>query len=139
MLLYTLSLEGIILFTNYKTATWLQNKSPDEKEELFRKARKLAPELKWMYPSRWQQLLEDRAQVLKEKQLALQKLQEKHLKEKEKRTEDIIVYGLWQTEIQVTEGLKKLRTNADKLKALKCQLDFRKKVPEQRAQRTYIF
>ena len=39
MLLYTLSLEGIILFTNYKTATWLQNKSPDEKEKLFRKAR----------------------------------------------------------------------------------------------------
>ena len=28
-------------------------------------------------------------------------------------------YGLWQTEIQVTEGLK-LRTKADKLK---CQLD----------------
>ena len=80
-----------------------------------------------MYTSRQQQLLEDQAQVLKEKQLALQKLQEKHIKEKEKKMEDIMVYGLWQTEIHITEGLKKLITNADPLKALKCQLDFRKK------------
>ena len=35
----TLSLEGIILFSNNKTATWLQDKSPKEKEELFQKAR----------------------------------------------------------------------------------------------------
>ena len=41
--------------------------------------------------------------------------------------EDIMVYGFWQTEEQITEGLKKLRTDAEKLKALKCQLDFRKK------------
>ena len=80
-----------------------------------------------MYTSRWQQLLEDWAQVLKEKQLALQKLQEKRIKEKEKILEDIMVYGLWQTEIHITEGLKKLKTDADQLKALKYQLDFRKK------------
>ena len=85
-----------------------------------------------MYASRREQLLEDRAQVLKEKQIALQKLQEKRLREKEKITDDIMVYGLWQTDVQITEGLKKLRTNAYKLKALKCQLDFRKKVLEQK-------
>ena len=135
----TLSLEGIILLSNNKTASWLLNKSSEEKEELFRKARKLAPEFKQMYTSRRQQLLEDRAQVLKEKQLALQKLQEKRLKEKEKITEDIMVYGLWQTEIQITEGLKMLRTNADKLKALKCQLDFRKKVLEQKGPKEVFF
>ena len=43
------------------------------------------------------------------KQLAIQKLQEKCLKEKEKITQDIMVSGLWQTEIQMTEGFKKLR------------------------------
>ena len=50
-----------------------------------------------------------------------------------------MVYELWQTEIQVTEGLKKLRTNADKLKALKCQLDFRKKVLEQKGPKEVYF
>ena len=61
----TLSLEGIILFSNNKTATWLHNKSAEEK--LFRKVRKLVPEFKQMYTSRRQQLLllEDQAQVLK--------------------------------------------------------------------------
>ena len=92
-----------------------------------------------MYTSRQQQLLEDQAQVLKEKQLALQKLQEKHIKEKEKKMEDIMVYGLWQTEIHITEGLKKLITNADRLKALKCQLDFRKKVLEQKGLKKTFF
>ena len=120
-------LEGLILFSNNKTA----KKSPEEKEEFFRKARRLATEFKRMYAFRREQLLEDRAQVLKEKQLALQKLQEKRLREKEKITDDIMVYGLWQTEVQITVGLEKFRTNADKLKALKCQLDFRKKVLEE--------
>lgn len=92
-----------------------------------------------MYTSRREQLLEDWALVLKEKQLALQKLQEKRLKEKEKITQDIMVYGLWQTETQVTEGLEKLRTNADRLKALKCQLEFRKKVLEQKAPKEIFF
>ena len=31
----TLSLEALILFSNNKTTTWLQNKSPKEKERLF--------------------------------------------------------------------------------------------------------
>lgn len=50
-----------------------------------------------------------------------------------------MVYGLWQTETQVTEGLEKLRTNADRLKALKCQLEFRKKVLEQKAPKEIFF
>ena len=37
------------------------------------------------------------------------------------------------------EGLKKLRSNSDKLKALKCQLDFRKKVLEQQAPKEVFF
>ena len=47
-----------------------------------------------MYTSRREQLLEDWALVLKEKQLALQKLQEKRLKEKEK-IDNTGYHGLW--------------------------------------------
>ena len=42
-----------------------------------------------------------------------------------------MVYGLWQNESQVTSGLEKLSSTSEKLKALKCQLDFRNKVLEQ--------
>ena len=93
---------------------------------MFTKARKIAPEFKDLYKFRRKQLLEDRAKVLHGKQLALQKLQEK-FREKEQLTEEIMVYGLWQNKSQVTSALEKMRSNTEKLKALKCQLDFRKK------------
>lgn len=41
------------------------------------------------------QLLEDQAKVLREKQIASQKLQEKKFQEKEELTEEIMLFGLW--------------------------------------------
>ena len=73
----TLALEGIILFSNNKTARWLREKSTEDREVLFAKARKIGPEFKSLYKLRRKQLLEDRAKVLREKQIALQKLEEK--------------------------------------------------------------
>ena len=127
------------MFSNNKTAQWLRDKSPEEREIWFTKARKIAPEFKDLYKFRRKQLLEDRAKVLHGKQLALQKLQEKKFREKEQLTEEIMVYGLWQNESQVTSALEKMRSNTQKLKALKCQLDFRKKVLEQSGPRELFF
>ena len=79
----TLALEGIILFSNNKTARWLREKSTEDREMLFAKARKIGPEFKSLYKLRRTQLLEDWAKVLCEKQIALQKLQEKKFQEKE--------------------------------------------------------
>ena len=42
-----------------------------------------------------------------------------------------MIYGLWQTDEQMKEGLAKLKSKTSKLQALKAQLDFRKKVLEQ--------
>ena len=42
----TLSLEAIVLFTNNKTAKWLNSKAPDEVTQLFQKARTKGPEFK---------------------------------------------------------------------------------------------
>ena len=49
---------------------------------LFAKAHKIGPEFKSLYKLQRKQLLEDRAKVLREKQIALQKLQEKSFKKK---------------------------------------------------------
>ena len=106
---------------------------------LFAKARKRGPEFKSLYKLRRKQLLEDRAKVLREKQIALQKLQEKKFREKEKLTEEIMVYGLWQSEIQVSSALEKMKFSAEKLKALKCQLNFCKKVLEQSGPKELFF
>ena len=73
-------------------------------------------------------MLEDRNEILKSKQAALARLQEKKVIEKENLTQAMMFYGLWQTRDQITQGLSKCTSSISKLKALKAQLDFRRKV-----------
>lgn len=73
----TIALEGLVLFSNNKTTQWLNEKSPEDREAIFKRARKIAPEFKDLYKQRRKKLLEDRAKALRDKQLALQKLWEK--------------------------------------------------------------
>ena len=80
----TLSLEAVILFSNNKTAKWLCETPACESKELLQKARACAPEFRKLYHSRKKALFEERAKILQQKELALQQLQEKSLKEKEK-------------------------------------------------------
>ena len=136
----TLSLEAMIMFTNNKTASWLNTKTSKEREELMKKARNLTPEFKELYKSRRQTLLTERAKLLQAKRLQLERLQAKKLKEKEDLVQMIIRYGLWQSKHQIQEELLKLKTKKEKVTALKVQLDFRKKVLEQKhADKTLFF
>ena len=126
-----LSLEAMILCSNNKTAKWLYEKSEAERSKLLQKARACGPELKNQYQARKKQLLEERAGILQAKQAALMRLQEKRVQEKEKLTQTMMIYGLWQNEQQMQAGLMKLKTKTSKFQALKAQLDFRRKVLEQ--------
>ena len=82
-----LSLEAMILFSNNKTAKWLSEKSQAERSKLLQKARACGPELKNQYQARKKQLLEERADILQANQVALMRLQEKKVREKEKLTQ----------------------------------------------------
>ena len=135
----TLSLEAIVLFSNNKTASWLQSKPQDEKEKLLRKARLCAIDFKKLYRARKLRLQEQRAEIWRSKQAALQRLREKQLKEKEKLTNDLMLHGLWQSEPDILQGLAKLDSKRDKLNALKTQLNFRKKVLEQQHHNKEVF
>ena len=117
-------MEGLILFSNNKTASWLSTKSVKEREELFKKARKLAPEFRQQYQKRREKLLEDRSKILRDKQMALQHAHDKLLHDKEKLTKEIMVFGLWQSEDQIRECLASIKSTPEKLRALKLQLDF---------------
>ena len=54
------------------------------------------------------------------------------MKEKEELVQMIIRYGLWQSKHQIQEELLKLKSKKEKVTALKLQLDFHKKVLEQK-------
>ena len=126
-----LALEAMILFSNNKTTKWLQSKTKAEVAELMQKAREVTPEYKRLYNERRKKLQEDRIQLLKTKQNALQKSQEKCLCQKEHLTQDIVECGLWQSPDEIVHGLAKQKTKSAKVKALKAQINFRRKVLEQ--------
>ena len=128
----TLTLEAMVLFSNNKTAQWLNSKPQAEVKVLLQKPRKVAPEFKQLYKERRKQMLEGRAQLLQAKQHALQAAQEKSLRRKEQLTKEILHYGLWQTHGDVKNGLAKLKSKSAKLKALKAQINFRKQVLQQK-------
>ena len=86
-----------------------------------------------------QHLLEERAKILQSKQMALMYLQEKALEVKEKLTNDLMLYGLWQSKSDIQDGLAKLKTKTEKLTALKTQLSFRSKVLEQKYPEKDVF
>ena len=120
----TLSLEAIVLFTNNRTASWLNSKTHGEVTQLLQKARSIAPEFKRLYHQRREQMLQKRAELLQAKERALLAAQQKKLKEKEKLTQEIMQYGLWQSEEDIRIGLSKLQSNSTKVAAIKVQLHF---------------
>ncbi|XP_065893139.1 uncharacterized protein [Dysidea avara] len=129
----TLSLEAMVLFSSNKTMKWLNTKSAEEVEHLLQIARKKAPEFKKLFKQRREDILEGRIKALHEKQHALDAARRRGLKRKEKLTEDIVRYGLWQTKEDIVRGVAKQRSNTAKLNALKAQLNFRKQVLDQKS------
>ena len=80
-----LSLEAMVLFSNNKTARWLNEKSQAERSLLLQKARACGLELKSQYQACKRKLLEERANILQAKQAALMRLQEKKCRRKKKQ------------------------------------------------------
>ena len=114
----------MVLFSNNKTAQWLNSKPQVEVK---------VPEFKQLYKDRRKQMLEGRGQLLQAKHHALQAAQEKSLRRKEQLTKEILHYGLWQTHGDVENELAKLKSKSAKLKALKAQINFRKqKYPDKK-------
>ena len=72
----------MVLFSNNKTAQWLNSKPQAEVKVLLQKARNAAPEFKRLYADRRQQMQEERTELLKAKQQALQAAKEKALRQK---------------------------------------------------------
>lgn len=135
----TMSLEAMIMFSNNKTAKWIQTKTDKEREHLFKQAREKGPKFRKIFKDRRLAMMEERARLVREKQATAARKRVKERKEKERLTEEIISMGLWQSADQIEAGLAKLKSKTSKLKALKTQLDFRKKVLQQTNPNKIIF
>ncbi|XP_065182489.1 uncharacterized protein LOC135813316 [Sycon ciliatum] len=129
----TIALEGMIMFSNNKTAEWLTSKPAQEQAEILQMARQTAPAMQEAFRKRQKEIHEYCVQRLRDKAKEIAEKREKELKRKEALTKDVERYGLWTSRQEVDEKVALLSTIAAKKAALKAQLQFRKVVLNQKA------
>ncbi len=124
--------EAHLMFCLNRTDKWLRSKSEKERAKLINKSRKDASEIIVKYKERKDEIRKTRKESLEAKRKEAEQAKLRKLREKEKVTEDIIFWGLWQTPQDVEAGLEGLQNKKQEI-ALKAQLRFRQKILEQDA------
>ena len=126
MLYIIIALESLLLFSHNKTSTWLDSKTPQEKERLFQAACTMTSVHRANFQKRRveierrrkeQQERKEKERLLKEKKA----MEKKAMEEKENLTKKISRVGLWTSEAEVREGLDALARANEKKDALKLQ------------------
>ena len=131
----SLASESYLMFCCNKTQQWLENKSTPEKDSLLCDARKQVKLTREKFKVRQKEIHQRRLQILQEKAKKVEELEQKKLKQKEDMTNDIVYFGLWQSE-NVDLRLASIPTKTEKEKALKTQLRFREKVLQQKMEKS---
>ncbi len=128
----TIASEAFIMFSHNKTSEWLETKSPTDKDKLLAAARKSVKSARREFKARQLAIQEARRLAVAEKLQQAEALRLRRLQKREKQTSDIIFWGLWQSEEQVTNSLLTITSIGDKVKALKAQLHFRQNILQQK-------
>ena len=135
----TVALEGMILFANNKTATWLHSLPPSEQEQLVDVARRTAPSARQQFNDRQAAIRDHCLAELKRKQEEREKKRLADIARKEQLTKDIEQHGLWTVETNVEEKLAAISSISGQRAALRVQLHFRKFVMEQKAEKELYY
>ena len=134
-----IALESMILYSRNKTASWLQQKEPEKRQELLKVARTLAPAVKENFKRRKQEIEMCREKALAKKQKEIEQKQLHKTQEKEKLIREIEGIGLWKSRTEVECKLKTIPKKTEKEKILKLQIKYRHKVIEQTPPDTSVF
>ena len=109
-----IALEAVIMYANNQTQEWVEEQTTGDCERLFALARKKAKFIKKQFHSR-RQLIEEQRVKKQEEQLKLREQRRlKEVQEKEKWVDKLQIYGLWKSEKEIKEGLKKLSKSQQK-------------------------
>ena len=125
---YLVALESMILYSHNKTASWLEQQTCEEREKLILAAPSLVPTIRAKFKARRQEIEARREEALKKKQEDIMRKQLRTVQEKEKLTKEIEVVGLWMSRAEVESGLETLSKKIEKMRVLKLQVNFRRKV-----------
>ncbi|XP_066935310.1 reticulocyte-binding protein 2-like [Clytia hemisphaerica] len=124
-----LSIEGIIMFNTNKTKEWRNSLSKEKLSEVMEAARKSKEKQKKLYHKRKEIIFEQRATKLANEYEERKQKEVNLVLEKERLAIEIESHGgLWSNEEKVSSALESMNTIKEKREAIKCQLDFRRKV-----------
>lgn len=124
--------ESYILFCHNKTLRWLESKTDKEKRELLSNARNNVKKMRKKFVERKNEIEEQRRARLNAARQKSEAIQKQRMKRKEVMTNDILIWGLWQSEQEVDSAIERLTTMKDKRVALSAQLRFRRNVLQQK-------
>ena len=125
----TIALESIILYSHNKTSDWLKNKPQSEQNKLIEAARTLTKVHIANFCKRRKEIEALHLKMVQKRQEEITRKSEKELKVKKGLTKKLQkLGGLWTTEKEIEDGLRKMKTTKAKQNALKIQISFRKKV-----------
>ena len=127
-----IALESLLLYSHNQTSAWLHSKSAEEREILLKAARTLSPIQKSKFNKRREEIKLKRQDAVRRKEEEHARKEEREIRLKETLTKKIqAMGGLWTSEKNVEEGLKRIKTMKMKREALKLQINFRRKVLQQ--------
>ena len=126
-----IALEAFILFSHNKTSKWLDDLPAIEKEKLINAARMLVPSMKKKFKIRQNEIQQRNEESLLKKQRTVAEKHRRELEEKEKLTNEIAKSGLWTSRTHIREGLAAVSKKTEKVRLLKLQIKFRRKVLHQ--------
>lgn len=122
-----IALEAVIMYANNQTQEWVEEQTAGDRDKLFALARKKAKFIKKQFHSRRQSIEEQRVKKQEEQLKLREQRRLKEVQEKEKWVDKLQTYGLWKSEKEIKEGLKKLSKSKQK-DAMVTQIRFRQKV-----------
>lgn len=128
----TLAAESFIMFANNKTLSWLQEKEQSVQTTLVRQAIKDGAKLREKFKDRVDIIRQNQRKALDDRRRQVEEQQQRRIEKLENFTNQIIFYGLWQSENQVDAALIEIQACTEKKAALKAQMNFRKQVLKQK-------
>ena len=124
----TISAEAYVMFSLNKTSQWLKSQDVS----IFNDARTEARSLHKSFMERKQEIKDKKLTLQREAFEKAENARKRKLREMEMQTQEIVFYGLWQSDDQIASSLSTFQSESEKKDALKAQLRFRKNILMQR-------
>lgn len=96
--------ESFLIYSHNKTREWFESLSAEDKHKMIEEARKEGKELRKSFHNRLKEIQEKRVAAQRKRQRELEEREKKRIRQADNLTNDVCIYGIWQSMQQVKEG-----------------------------------